>query len=474
MRRSWRRPAPGGVAAALPALLLTVLTAACVPAAAASPHIVVRTPHPYQVVQRGAGDRADLAVEGFVVGQATAVRVRWGDLPWTTVRCARDGAFRCRLERLPAGQAALTVQSVADHSLETSVAAVGVGDIYVVAGQSNASGRSPTLFSSTDPTLRAAEFGNDYRWAELRDPVDSPRDQVDAVSRDTEAGGSVWPLVAGELMGRQHVPVAFVPCARAATTIRAWQRRVYDPRSPGSLYGSMLRRIAAVGGRVRAVLFWQGEADARKRTPAVVYERLLRRFAADVRRDCGAPVVAAQIGDYDDNYADAAVNAVRLAQLRSWGHGVRRGPTLYDIDLEGQVHFLMPDDVWAAARRWTAAVMSVVFHRPVAHSPRLVSASYDGRLAVTLVLRAPGAPLAGGPVDGIVLRSRGREVPVAAAAVTAPQKVTLTLAKAVRAPLTVSLGGGRTAAGAAVPVESSDWRLPTLMFLRAPVTTRRP
>ncbi len=87
--------------------------------------------------------------------------------------------------------------------------------------------------------------------------------------------------------------------------------------------------------RVRAVLLWQGEADARARTAHRTYETLLRRFVTDVVAACGARVVTAQIGDYGTNWYDAqGVDAIRLAQQDAWGagQGVLPGPVLYDID----------------------------------------------------------------------------------------------------------------------------------------------
>ena len=64
-------------------------------------------------------------------------------------------------------------------------------------------------------------------------------------------------------MRREAVPVAFVSCAAGATPLSEWVRDSYRPWSSRTLFGSMLRRVHAVGGRVRAVLFWQGERDAR-------------------------------------------------------------------------------------------------------------------------------------------------------------------------------------------------------------------
>ena len=40
--------------------------------------------------------------------------------------------------------------------------------------------------------------------------------------------------------------------------------------------------------------------------------------------------------------------------------------------------------------------------------------------------------------------------------------------------LDVSLGEGRSGAGAAVPTDTSDWRLPMLPFVERPVSTATP
>ena len=137
----------------------------------------------------------------------------------------------------------------------------------------------------------------------------------------------------------------------------------------------MVRRVRAAGGRVRAVLFWQGEADARDRMSSSAYAARLRTLARDVRRDVGAPLVVAQIGDFGPLYPAAGVDNVRLAQSASWGRArIIAGPVLYDIDLGGLVHFDAADDVEAAAHRWAAAIIRGVLHGAADGSPRLLRA----------------------------------------------------------------------------------------------------
>ena len=440
-------------------------------AAEGGPRIAIFSPRTLQVVQRGADGSADIRVRGRASGFDGAVQARWGRRgAWTTVNPNRRGKFIVKLPAQPAGQADLTVRSALYPEIFATRAQVGVGDIYVVAGQSNASGRSPTLLTCADPSLTAMVFGNDYRWHALADPVDSPVGQIDVVSRDDAAGGSVWPLVAQDLMAAERAPVAFVPCARIGAGIRGWRRPASGAGAAYRLYGSMLRRIRAVGGRVRAVLFWQGEADAKRLTPGALYEERLLQLGRDLRRDCGAPLMVAQIGDYGPAFLDAGVDAIRLAQQRAWGRAnVVAGPALYDIDLEGVVHFAAADDMEVAAHRWTAAILAGVSGRSAARSPVLSAVAWDDAREVTVTVAPGTGRLASGPAGGFTVSAAGVPVAIESASVDTGGVVRLRLAETPASPPTVALGSGRSGAGAQVPVESSGWRLPMLPFAAQPV-----
>jgi hypothetical protein len=455
-------------------LLLVVLGIAAfglaaVPAEAA-PRIVIRTPRASQVVQRDAAGTGVIVVRGVGLGFGGRVQVRWGQRRWRVVSRARNGSFTCRLGPYPPGQATLEVRSVRRRRVTASRAAVGIGDVYVIAGQSNASGRGTSLFACEDPAYTAMLFGNDDRWRPLADPTDTAEGQIDRVSADVGAGGSVWPLVARRLMAEERTPVAFIPCARVGTPLRRWQRPARGILDGSTLYGSMVRRVAAAGGRVRAVLFWQGEADAKRQTPGDVYEGLLVQFARDVRRDCRAPLVVAQIGDYGPAFTDAGVDAVRLAQARVWGRdGVVAGPVLYDIDLEGVVHFSAVDDVTLAADRWSAAVLGGVLGADVPRAPQLGAVTWDGDREIAIAVAAGASPLTPGTTGGFTVSAGDVSVPVESATVEADGTVRLVLTERPASAPAVALGSGRTGAGAPVPVEGSAWRLPMAPFVTGPV-----
>ncbi len=481
--RFWRRHhVRAVVVSALLVTLACVAATALPPSARALARIVIISPHRYQVVQRDAAGRAAITVVGRRLGIEGPVEVRWGTGGWVRASCSGTGRFKVRLPDLAAGQATVVVRAARRHDVAAKVPLVGVGDIYVIAGQSNASGRGERLNRARNPTLSAALFGNDDAWGPLVDPTDSPVRQVDRVSKDIDAAGSVWPLVATRVMAREAVPVAFVPCASGSTSIAEWQMDPSAPASPATLFGSMVRRVRAVGGRVRAILFWQGELDARMLVPRDTYAASLVRFAADVKAATGAPVVPAQMGDFTfQRWTAEGVDAIRMAQEdvmltpAAAENAVATGPALYDIDLAPGWHPITDAQSAAVARRWTAAIRTGVLGAESHQSPRLTGAAYDGATTITLTLSVVAGALAPGPAEGIVVDAAGQPVLVTDALVVPPDRVVLHLAAPV-APedlqsLTVSLGSGRDGAGRSVPAEDSAWRLPAWPFAAEPVAT---
>ncbi len=82
--------------------------------------------------------------------------------------------------------------------------------------------------------------------------------------------------------------VILLPCALGGTSLAHW-----NPGRKGegidSLYGNMLDRIARVGGKIKGVLWYQGEAQSGSRESAEYFEQDFLRFVDAVRRDVGQP-----------------------------------------------------------------------------------------------------------------------------------------------------------------------------------------
>lgn len=353
-----------------------------------TPSVRISNISAYQVFQRDDLGNASIFVEGNYVGTPTAIEARWnGDTTWTTLGLNTNGigTFSGTLVNQSEGQGLLEVRFSNEILIVDTVSDVGIGDIYIIAGQSNASGRGLNLNNYTHGSLKASLFGNNDTWVELTDAVDSNSGQIDNVSSDGIAAGSPWPLIATSILASQNIPVAFVTTAKGGTRIQEWLPGA-DHTDATTLYGSMYRRINAVGGNVKAVLFFQGESDAVNGTSKTVYETRLNTFINEVETDfTGLKTMIGQIGHSNN---DVRLNAVRAAQINviNTNSNALLGPTTYDIDLSDEggdtLHFRSDTDMAEFARRWYKAIEKVFYNGLNGYGPVVVSgdASYNTSL----------------------------------------------------------------------------------------------
>jgi hypothetical protein len=134
--------------------------------------------------------------------------------------------------------------------------------LFILAGQSNMSGRGDAPKLVVKPNPKIYVFGNDYRWRLAKEPIDDPSNQVDQTSEDLDAGFSPALSFATTILERHpDMIIGLIPCAKGETSIYDWQRNL----SNDTLYGSCLKRVrtASIMGNVAGLLFFQGEADAR-------------------------------------------------------------------------------------------------------------------------------------------------------------------------------------------------------------------
>jgi Carbohydrate esterase, sialic acid-specific acetylesterase len=220
--------------------------------------------------------------------------------------------------------------------------------LYVVYGQSNAVGHGRRLQPYYGPPDQAlllrdpdAAAPRGY-WTPLADPFEAG------------AGGSWIPRLASRLS--RSGPVAFVPAGRDGFAIA--------DLAPGSDWyrSRLLPQARSTALPVRAVLYWQGEADAIWGLDAAAYRDQLARLAAAVKRDLGAPLVVAELGPPPPTVDILRVEAIRSAQRACWAtcENVVRGPTFADIVQVSTVdwHFSSDDELSLAADRWYDALVA--------------------------------------------------------------------------------------------------------------------
>jgi hypothetical protein len=172
-------------------------------------------------------------------------------------------------------------------------------DAYLLAGQSNMSGRGSmealTADERTpDPAIRL--YGNDGKWRVALDPLDDATGQVDAVSVDPRAGvGPGFPF-AREMRRLRRRSVALIPCAKGGSSLDRWRPR----GGRDTLYGSCLARARDSGAAVTGILWYQGETDAQAPGAAERWRSEFVILVAHLRHDLGkplAPVVFVQLAD---------------------------------------------------------------------------------------------------------------------------------------------------------------------------------
>lgn len=248
--------------------------------------ITLTSPQPYQVFQMTSGLWGNIFIRGRHSG-SSAIEASWNGGPWQSITLV-GGEFMGTYWG-KAGMGTLTVRDKNTPSNSATVANVGVGDVFVTFGQSNASGRATNNQTYTPQGgFGGSLFGNDYLWKTWADPQDSYTNQVDRVSNDfyrysVTVGGSCWARCINWYVYRLH-PIAFIPAALGGTGIVQFLPGT-DHYDRNTLYGSMLHRVRTAGGLVRAVLWWQGETDALANMTQSVYNAYLDTIANAVAAD---------------------------------------------------------------------------------------------------------------------------------------------------------------------------------------------
>lgn len=339
-------------------------------------------PLDYQVTQRSSVDGGKLRISGTFLSEgeeptSIETRIHQGEtIEWNRLAATIEaGAFSGQVEARSGGWYRVDVRVLTGAKVlaESSVEHVGIGEVFVIAGQSNSAnygeGKQKTK------TGRVATFDGE-RWQLSNDP------QPGAGG----SGGSFMPPFGDEISKRFDVPVGFVACGIGATSVREWlpkgtkfpnpptiESRVRalpggEWESKGEAFEMFRDRLKQLGpGGFRAVLWHQGESDANQKDttrtlPGNLYRDYLEKVIVDSRREIGwdAPWFVA-LASYH-RPGDEGSPDIRAAQQSLWKDGVAlEGP---DSDaIKGQfrqndgqgVHFSGPG-LREHAARWAEKV----------------------------------------------------------------------------------------------------------------------
>lgn len=233
---------------------------------------IINSPKNRSVIQRDAANRAQLIIAGtapssaltiearllpMVAGQGTAVN-------WTPVATINaDRTFKGTLPTLGGWyRVEIRAKAAAAVVADTAVNRVGVGEVFVIAGQSNAQGiPGLTVPAATDDRVSCIDLFQ--------------RDQIDTqvfpllfshISAGTSIGPSnspyLWGILGDSLAKRLNVPILFLGAAQGGSNSTEW--KIGAAATPATLpYQRVSATFAYYVNRLgmRAVLWHQGESD---------------------------------------------------------------------------------------------------------------------------------------------------------------------------------------------------------------------
>lgn len=329
---------------------------------------VIDEPVAYQVFQRNNQNASTVPLNGEIAKPASStvtIKARyflsrqpanpgedWIPLSQTDARFFGDIV-------IPAG-GWYTIEVAAFGSNDTiqgtaSVEKVGVGEVFVTAGQSNSASFGTSSFSPVDEV--AAWNDGKTVWQHGADPqpvVD------DGWGGD---GGSPWSRLGNLLYDELGVPIGFIACGEGRSSVLDW-----TPSQENGLYSRLVRALQiAENNGVRAILWHQGETDVVEQTPAAVYAENLSEVISSIRNDTGENVpFGIAKASFLCCYEPEDQSQVREGQqtVIDFTENVFPGPDTDAIGVEyrteGQAHF-NDEGLWLHAEGWQEALDNAFF-----------------------------------------------------------------------------------------------------------------
>lgn len=345
--------------------------------------VALTVPVDFQVQQRSSKDHGQLTLRGSVSDVAVSnavIEARIVGEPqateWRPLAVTFTGTtFQAQMLAPAGGWYRLEVRALADGKpvAHTQVEHVGIGEIFVVAGQSNSANHGSEMQHVQSGKVVTCHDG---RWRIAHDPQPGA----------SGGGGSFMPPLGDALAQRLGVPIGFVACGIGATSVREWLpkgarfpnpptivnrvQQVADGswESKGEAFETFAARLKALGPNgCRAVLWHQGESDANQRDPTrtlpgPLYREYLEQIIRTSRQVCGwdAPWFVAQVSYHVPG--DESSPDIRAAQAALWTEGIAQaGPDSDALKAEWRendgkgVHFSGPG-LREHAARWAERI----------------------------------------------------------------------------------------------------------------------
>lgn len=198
-------------------------------------------------------------------------------VPWKKSDNMKTGKWNITLKDVPAG-GLYRIETCLAHSgngwrTEWAIRGdiihhIGVGDLYIIAGQSNAKGygREPI---NDPPELGIHLFKGNGTWDLAVHPFGDSTGIIHETSMDESPTGHCPYLNFAKLLkNKLGYPIGLIQTSKGGSALSEW-----NPNEKGNLYHAMLDMVKRSGGSVKGVLWYQGCSDAVELLCDNYYER---------------------------------------------------------------------------------------------------------------------------------------------------------------------------------------------------------
>ncbi|NLE29272.1 MAG: sialate O-acetylesterase [Phycisphaerae bacterium] len=265
---------------------------------------------------------------------------------------------------------------------------LGVGDIYIVAGQSNASGtgKGPVL---DGPQLGVHVFANDEQWKLATHPLeDATRTLHPITITGIFHGHSPWLAFGKRILSATGIPVGLIPTALGGCAISMW---VTDAGEPGVLFDNMMGMVTKAGGKVAGVLWHQGESDAHSEG-VELYPQRFEKLVTLLRKKLHKPDLPIFTGQLNRVISDQQTPCPwsRMREIqRRLARQIERVYMAVTIDcsMSDEIHNNAAGCV-LAGERYADLALKYVYAKPVqAHCPEPCDVRFDGSARQMIKIR---------------------------------------------------------------------------------------
>ena len=303
------------------------------------------------------------ASDSHVVAQST---------DWQQAADQQDPSWSHTFEQVPAGGLyRIETRLVVDQDAPEwgvhgdRVHHIGVGDLWIIAGQSNAAGygRGPAL---DPPELGIHILKNEEVWDVAAQPLNDTTRSTHPNLEQANPGHAPYLRFARDLKSALGYPIGLIQTSLGGSPLSAWN----PDENPGApLFNNLIHCMKLAGGKARGMVWYQGESDCGI-SLASTYEMRFSSFIKHLRNALDQPelpVILAQLNRYtepQDDESHRGWSIVREAQRQAKSSGHITAVSTIDLPISDFIHTSADGNLTLGSRKARAA-LGMVYGHPI-------------------------------------------------------------------------------------------------------------